>query len=49
MVKFKTIITLVDLLAKAREKTDLEAAREMQQAKVDLFELFNKHGCKQQV
>jgi hypothetical protein len=47
LVKFKAGITLEDLLAKAIEKTDLEAAQEMQQAKAELFELFNKHRRKQ--
>jgi len=42
LVKFKAGITLEDLLAQAKEKTDLQAAREMQKAKADLFELFNK-------
>ena len=48
LVKFKVGITLEDLLAKANEKTDLQAAREMQKAKADLFELFNKPKPKQQ-
>ena len=42
LVKLKTGITLEDLLAKAKEKTDLQAAQEMQKAKAELFELFNK-------
>jgi len=29
-------------LATAKEKTDLQAAQEMQKAKAELFELFNK-------
>ena len=37
LVTFKSGITLEDLLAQASEKTDLQAAREMQQAKADLF------------
>ena len=37
-----------DLLAKAKEKTDLQAAQEMQKAKTDLFELFNIPKRKQQ-
>jgi len=41
-------ITLEDLLAKAGEKTDLQAAQEMQKAKAELFELFNKPKLKQQ-
>ena len=48
LVTFKAGIQLDDLLAKAREKTDLEAAQEMQQAKADLFELFNKSKSKKQ-
>jgi transposase InsO family protein len=42
LVKFKAGIALEDLLAQAKEKTDLQAAHEMQKAKTDLFELFNK-------
>ena len=42
LVKFKANIKLEDLLAQAKEKTDLQAAQEMQKAKADLFELFNK-------
>ena len=42
LVTFKAGIQLEDLLAKARQKTDLEAAQEMQKAKAELFELFNK-------
>ena len=48
LVKFKVGITLEDLLTKANEKTDLQAAQEMQKAKTDLFELFNKTKRKQQ-
>uniref|UniRef100_UPI00356AAEFE integrase n=1 Tax=Polaromonas sp. TaxID=1869339 RepID=UPI00356AAEFE len=48
LVKFKVGITLEDLLAQASDKTDLQAAREMQQAKADLFALFNKPKRKQQ-
>ncbi len=48
LVKFKAGITLEDLRAKAIEKTDLQAAQEMQKAKAELFELFNKHRRKQQ-
>ncbi len=48
LVKFKAGITLEDLLAKAGEKTDLQAAQEMQKAKAELFELFNKPKLKQQ-
>lgn len=42
LVIFKSATMLQSLLEKAREKTDLEAAREMQQAKADLFALFNR-------
>ena len=42
LVTFKANIKLEDLLAQAKEKTDLQAAQEMQKAKADLFELFNK-------
>ena len=42
LVTFKAGITLEDLLARAKDKTDLQAALEMQKAKADLFELFNK-------
>jgi hypothetical protein len=42
LVTFKAGIKLEDLLARATEKTDLQAAREMQKAKTDLFEMFNK-------
>ncbi|MEO6320319.1 MAG: hypothetical protein ABIR56_06630 [Polaromonas sp.] len=48
LVTFKSGITLEDLLTKATEKTDLQAAQEMQKAKADLFALFNKPKRKQQ-
>ena len=48
LVTFKAGIQLEDLLVRAREKTDLEAAQEMQKAKADLFELFNKSKSKKQ-
>ncbi len=48
LVTFKAGIQLQDLLAKARGKTDLAAAQEMQKAKAALFELFNKPRRKQQ-
>ncbi len=48
LVRFKADLTLEHLLAQANEKTDLQAAREMQKAKADLFELFNKSKRKQQ-
>ena len=48
LVTFKAGITLEGLLAQASEKTDLQAAQEMQQAKAELFALFNKPKRKQQ-
>ena len=48
LVTFKSGITFEDLLAKARGKTDLQAAQEMQKAKADLFDLFDKPKRKQQ-
>ena len=48
LVTFKAGIKLEDLLVRAREKTDLQAAQEMQKAKADLFELFNKSKSKKQ-
>ena len=41
-VKFKTESMLVDLLAQAKQQTDLAAAQEMQQAKSELFASFSK-------
>lgn len=46
LVSFKSATMLPSLLEKAREKTDLEAARGMQKAKADLFALFNRPGRK---
>ena len=48
LVTFKAGITLEDLLAKAKGQTDLQAAQEMQKAKADLFDLFDKPKRKQQ-
>ncbi len=48
VMQAKSGITLEDLLAKASEKTDLPVAQEMQQARADLFALFNKPKRKQQ-
>jgi hypothetical protein len=45
-VSFKSATMLDSLLDKAKEKTDLEAAWEMQKAKADLFALFNREGRK---
>ena len=41
-MRFKTGITLHDLQARANAQTNLAAAQAMQQAKTDLFTLFNK-------
>jgi hypothetical protein len=46
LVSFKSATVLHSLLEKAKEKTDLEAARGMQKAKAQLFALFNKPGRK---
>ena len=42
LVEFKTQTMLADLLAQAKQKTDLAAAQEMQQAKHELFASFEK-------
>lgn len=42
LVKFKKGVTLQALQIQAKAQTDLAAAQQMQQAKADLFELFNK-------
>lgn len=42
LVNFKSTTTLQSLLDQAKEKTDLQAAQEMQNAKTRLFALFNK-------
>ena len=41
LVTFRAGTTLDDLLTKARHKTDLHAAQEMQKAKSELFEQIN--------
>lgn len=46
LVTFKSTTMLDDLLDKAKEKTDLQAAQEMQKAKADLFAMFDKPGRK---
>ena len=46
LVSFKSATILRSLQEKAKEKTDLEAARGMQKAKADLFALFNRPGRK---
>jgi transposase InsO family protein len=46
LVSFKSATVLHSLLEKAKEKTDLEAARGMQKAKAQLFALFNRPGRK---
>ncbi len=48
LVSFKSATTLDSLLGKAKERTDLQAAQEMQKAKADLFAVFNKPGRKSQ-
>jgi len=48
LVRFKKGITLPTLQEQARKKTDLQAALEMQKAKADLFNLFNKTTTKKQ-
>ena len=47
LVTFKAGTTLDDLLTKARHKTDLQAAQDMQKAKSALFELINTPKRKQ--
>ena len=42
LVQFKTETMLVDLLAQAKQQTDLAAAQKMQQAKQELFASFAK-------
>ncbi len=42
LVKFKKGVTLQALQTQAKAQTDLAAAQQMQNAKADLFELFNK-------
>ena len=46
LVTFKSSTTLDSLLGKAEEKTDLQAAKEMQKAKADLFAMFDERGRK---
>ena len=46
LVTFKKGVTLKELEARAREKTDLQAAQEMQAAKAELFAMFNKPEVK---
>jgi len=48
LVTFKSEVSIEVLLLKAKEKTDLQAAQEMQKAKAELFELFNKPRPKTQ-
>ena len=43
LVNFKTETMLANLLAQAKQKTDLVAAQEMQQAKRELFASFATH------
>ena len=42
LVKFKKGVTLQALQTQAKAQTDLAAAQQMQKAKADLFDLFNK-------
>ena len=42
LVTFTAGVKLQDLLAQSMQQTDLQATQEMQKAKADLFELFNK-------
>jgi len=46
LVTFKSTTMLDSLLVKAKEKTDLQAAREMQKVKADLFAMYIKPGQK---
>ena len=46
LVTFKKGITLKDLEGQACQKTDLQAAQEMQAAKAALFAMFNKPEVK---
>ena len=48
LVTFKVGITLTSLQAQAMEKTDLQAAQEMQQAKAALFARINNTTTKRQ-
>jgi hypothetical protein len=48
LVTFKSTTTLQALLLRAKEKTDLQAALEMQNAKAALFQMFNKPVRKSQ-
>ena len=48
LVTFKSCVTLEDLQRQAKDKTDLQAAREMQTAKTALFAMFNKPEVKKQ-
>lgn len=46
LVMFKKGITLKDLESQASQKTDLQAAQEMQTAKAALFAMFNRSEVK---
>ena len=48
LVRFKSGAALQQLQAQAKAQTDLAAAQQMQQAKADLFELFNKTRSRRQ-
>ena len=48
LVKFKKGVTLQALQTQAKAQTDLAAAQQMQKAKADLFDLFNKSRARGQ-
>jgi hypothetical protein len=48
LVAFKNATTLQTLLLRAKNKTDLQGAQEMQNAKAALFQMFNKPPRKSQ-
>jgi len=48
LVKFKKGVTLQALQTQAKAQTDLAAAQQMQKAKAELFELFNKTRARRQ-
>ena len=48
LVSFKSGVTLQQLMDKASAQTDLAAAQQMQRAKAELFDTFNKKAPKQQ-
>ena len=48
LVRFKRGVTLQQLQAQAKAQTDLAAAQQMQAAKAEMFELFNKTRSRRQ-